>query len=67
MSRKLYYETLRYQVQDQKDKDNGNNNTRQWRNQKGTRQDKSRRLIRLYSTLYTSIQQEEAQKVTGET
>ena len=31
----------------------------QWRNQKGTRQDKSRRFTQLHSTLHTSIQQKE--------
>ena len=68
MFRKLYNETPRHMIQFQKNQGNGNNGHNkgigQWRNRKGTRQDKSRRFTRIYSTIYTSIQQKEIQKAT---
>ena len=54
-------------IQFQKNQGNGNKGhnkgTGQWGNQKGTGQDKSRRFTRIYSTIYTPIQQEEIGKL----
>ena len=55
----MYNEIQRYQVQYQKDKGNGYHGIGQQRNWQGTEQDKSRRLTRIYPTLYTFVQQEE--------
>ena len=55
-------------IQFQKNQGNRNNRhnegTEQWENWKGTGQDKSRRFTRIYSTIYTPIEQEEIRKAT---
>ena len=67
MPRKLYDETVGYQIQDWKATGNRNDNTEQQQNRKETRQDKSRGFTGVYLTLHILIQQEEVQKVTRET
>jgi len=59
MSRKLQDEILGYRIQNQKNISNGNYNTEQQQNRKGTRQDEFRGFTRIYPIFHTLVQQEE--------